>query len=75
MLAAITALLKTLSAALGFGEKVVAAKHDEKQREAGRNEIIAGQNAETAKVNEDVAKAAVNSSDRVIIDSLRRGEF
>lgn len=75
MLAAIVAFFKTVSAALGLGEKALAEKHDEKQREAGRNEIRAADNAQAAGVNANVAKAAINSSDRVVIDSLRRGEF
>ncbi len=75
MLATITAALKAFAALCGFGEKALAESHDAKQRKAGADAVNAEGNAESARVNENVAKAAVGSSDRTIVDSLRRGEF
>jgi hypothetical protein len=75
MIAAILAGLKAFATLCGFGEKVTAEIHDHNQRVAGEDGVIAQDNAASAKVNEDVAKAAVSATDAGALDRLRNGKF
>lgn len=74
MWSVILAGLKALSAALGLGERVLAAKAQGKAEEAGANRMLAKGNAEAAKVNENVAKAAVGT-DSDTVERLRQHGF
>lgn len=74
MWAAILAGLQALRAALGFGERVLAAKAKSKDEEAGANRVLAKSNAEAAKVNGDVAKAAL-ATDADTVARLREHGF
>jgi hypothetical protein len=58
---------------LGVADKVAAMIQASQQKAAGKNELLATQNAESAKVNEDVAKAAVSTTDDAAVELLRRG--
>ena len=74
MLAAILAGLKALGAMFGLGEKLAEAKARAKTEEAGENRILARHNAEAAKVNSNVAEAAL-STDADTVDRLRKHGF
>lgn len=65
-LALIGNAFKALAAALGLIDKA-------NERTAGVNQERATENAATAKVNEDVAKAAVASDPSSILEQLRSG--
>lgn len=65
---AVTAVAKVVGQAMGL-------VHDHNVDVGGQNKIIAADNAATARVNEDVAQAAVDTTDRVVADRLRNGEF
>lgn len=73
MWAAFVAGCKALAALFGFGEKVTEEIHDHNQRVAGENKVIAQDNADAAKVSANVAKAAVDTTDDVALNSLRDG--
>lgn len=62
-----------LAKLLGVADKVVAMIQASQQRADGKNEILATQNAETAKVNADVAKAAVSTDDDAAAALLKDG--
>lgn len=74
MWSAITGFFKTISAALGFGEAVVERKNRQDDRKAGADAVRAGDNAEAARVNENVADAALDT-DADISKRLRDGNF
>lgn len=58
---------------LKLADDVTHEVHDHNERVAGETKIIATDNAASAKVNENVAKAAVDTSDAVALDKLRDG--
>lgn len=64
-----------VKAVFGFGDDVTKEVHDANQRTAGRNEVKADDSAASAKVNSDVAKAAVDTDGAAVADSLRKGQF
>lgn len=55
---------------LNWATSAIQQHHDEV---SGQNKIIAADNAATSKVNGDVAKAAVLTTDDVALDRLRDG--
>lgn len=67
------AAFKALAAVFGFGEKVVAEVHDNNERVTGKNEIIAADNAASAKAEHDAASAMVNTTDDSVSQQLRDG--
>lgn len=69
-----------LPAALGFGSKVAEAVTEGEDLAklhnatvAGEDKVIAVDNAASAQVNADVAKAAVDTTDSAALNSLRDG--
>jgi hypothetical protein len=55
--------------------KVADAVHDNNERTAGADHVHAEDNAASAKVNENVANAAVSATDAGALDRLRKGKF
>lgn len=66
---ALTAIAKLL----GVADKVAAMIQAHQQEVAGENKVLAKQNAESAEVNSNVAKAAVATDPDAALDLLRDG--
>lgn len=65
--------LKAILAFFGIVQKAEEMVHDHNERVAGANRVIAADNAASARVNENVAQAAVDTTDAVALERLRDG--
>jgi hypothetical protein len=55
--------------------KITDEVHDKNERTAGADHVHAEDNAASAKVNANVAQAAIATDDRAVLDGLRKGKF
>lgn len=68
-----TAYLSIISGAIKLFNAIALALQQHHDEVNGQNKIIASDNAESAKVNENVAKATVDTTDAVALDRLLDG--